>query len=389
LNHLESLVVEKLEAVFPGLSVRGAGTLPSGAEIDLFGTVGEKEYFVEIKKSECNRVVLGEIIDHYAELSKVYPKADLIVLCTKVNDEVRDALRKLGVEILTFQDLGIAPSSAMKNRHESSVINLSPLEQTAYFSLLRKGTNVVRTRDFADLLGKSHAYARNMIAALSKKGVLHRIGRGKYVVIPAEVLYQRKGHIGDPLILMEQIMQDEKYYVGYQSAAHFHGIAHQIPFDTVVAVLKQRRTIRLGSTRIRFIKVNEKKFFGFSELRYSETFVQVSDVEKTILDCLDRYDICGGISETTRTISAAVEKTDWDKLVEDLIRMKNKALAQRLGVILEKLLKRKVSRVPENVLGRIERLVGPYTYLLDVRSPGKGKTSRRWRIVENTDYMSW
>jgi len=97
-------------------------------------------------------------------------------------------------------------------------------------------------------------------------------------------------------------------------------MAHQIPFDTMVAVLKQRRNIRLGSTRIRFIKVNEEKFFGFSEQRYSEAFVMVSDVEKTILDCFDRYDLCGGISETTRTISAAVKKTDWDKLVEDLIR---------------------------------------------------------------------
>ena len=119
----------------------------------------------------------------------------------------------------------------------------------------------------------------------SRKGALYRIGKGKYVVIPADVLYQRKRYAGNLVILIDRLIQG-RYYVGYQSAARFYGIAHQIPFDTSVVILKERRPIGLGSAKIRFIKISEK-FFGFGEVKYAEAFVKVSDVEKTVLNCLE------------------------------------------------------------------------------------------------------
>ena len=35
------------------------------------------------------------------------------------------------------------------------------------------------------------------------------------------------------------------------------------------------------------IKMSEEKFFGFGEVKYAEAFVKVSDVEKTVLNCLE------------------------------------------------------------------------------------------------------
>lgn len=392
MSQVEALVAEKLRTMLGVQEVLRDRKLPSGRRIDLYATNGKNEYFIEVKGTDCNRVVLGQIIDYYAELLKARPQAKLILVCRSVNRAVQEVLRKTGIEVLTFHDLDV-PLDGLKKAKLPTSVKLSPSEQTAYFSLLRKGLGIVRTKDLAEVLGKSPAYARNLLVSLSKKSVVYRIGRGKYVVIPADVLYLRKGYVGDPLLLIPQLMQRDQYYIGYRSAAYFHGIIQQIPFDTSVAVLRQRRPLRLGSTRISFVKVNKKKFFGFSEVKYSVAFVNVSDIEKTVLDCVDRYDLCGGISEATRIVSEAlkVEKINWDKLLNYLRKVNTKALAQRLGFILEKLSKKNKNefKIPELVLDRIEKFVGPYTYLLDAGASGEGKLSKRWRIIENKDCMSW
>ena len=389
MSSLEILIIKRLRERFRGLRISKGKMLKNGRRIDLYVADDKNEYFVEIKETDCNRVVLGEIIDLYSALSKSYPKAILIVVCRRVNREVVDTLKKLGIKTMTFQELSIPVDMVRREKAGSSVIEMSPSEQTAYFAIRRKGLDVIQTRDLAQLLNKSLTHTKNLIARLSAKGALSRIGRGRYVVIPDDVLYQRRGYVGDPLILMDQIMRGERYYVGYQSAANFHGLTHQIPYDTSVAVQRQRKPLKLGSSTIRFIRINEKKFFGFREERYSNAVVNVSNLEKTVLDCLDRPDLCGGISETSRIIFAAIERINWDRLVEYLMMMDSKALAQRLGFILEKFSDRKMIGVPGSVLDRVSEFVGPYVYPLDIRSPKRGKVSEEWRILENKDIVNW
>jgi predicted transcriptional regulator of viral defense system len=39
------------------------------------------------------------------------------------------------------------------------------------------------------------------------------------------------------------------------------------------------------------------KFFGSQETRYHDAFFRISDREKTLLDCLDRFDLSGGMDD--------------------------------------------------------------------------------------------
>ena len=271
----------------------------------------------------------------------------------------------------------------------TGTIQLSHLEQTIYFASQRQGMNLLDADVVARLVNVSRPHAVNLLAGLARKGALHRVGRGRYVVIPPTVLYERKSYVTDPHLVIDELMRadgaGERYYVAYQSAAAIYGAAQQLPFVLQVALPIQRRPILLGPGRIQFIRVQPQKLFGFHQMRYQEAFLNVSDREKTLLDCLERFDLCGGVGEVARTGGTLLEGIRTGTLLDYLGRMGNQALAQRLGLILERL--GTVETVDQDLIAGIARRAGPHTYLLDPHGPSEGPVDGRWRIRENIDVV--
>jgi predicted transcriptional regulator of viral defense system len=272
---------------------------------------------------------------------------------------------------------------------EQGTIQLSHLEQTIYFASQRKGLHLLDADFATDLVGISRRHAVNLLASMAQKGALHRVGRGRYAVIPPDVLYGRRSYVVDPHLILNELMQsngaDGRYYVAYQSAAAIHGAAHQLPFVLLVAVPQQCRPIELGRARIQFVQLKPEKFFGFQQTTYHGVPLNVSDREKTILDCLERFDLCGGVAEVARTISGLIEEVERDKLLEYLRRMDNQALAQRLGLILGRL--STVQEIEKHLIDAVARQVGEHVYPLDPHEPAAGVLDSRWRIRENVDIL--
>jgi predicted transcriptional regulator of viral defense system len=272
---------------------------------------------------------------------------------------------------------------------EPGTIQLSHLEQTIYFASQRQGVHLLDADFAADLVDISRRHAVNLLASMAQKGALHRVGRGRYAVIPPDVLYGRRSYVVDPHLILDELMQsngaDGCYYVAYQSAAAIHGAAHQLPFVLLVAVPQQRRPIELGRARIQFVQLKLEKFFGFQQTTYHDVPLNVSDPEKTMLDCLERFDLCGGVAEVARTISGLIEEVERDKLLEYLRRMDNQALAQRLGLILERL--GAVQEIEKDLIDAVARQVGEHVYALDPHEPEAGVLDSHWRIRENVDVL--
>jgi predicted transcriptional regulator of viral defense system len=268
-------------------------------------------------------------------------------------------------------------------------IQLSHLEQTIYFASQRQGMNILDADAIVWLAAVSRPHAVNLLASMAHKGALHRIGRGRYVVIPPSVLFERKSYVTDPHLVIDEVMRadgaGDRYYVAYQSAAAIHGAAHQLPLALQVALPVQRRPITLGQSRIQFIRIQPQKLFGFQQMRYQEASLNVSDHEKTLLDCLERFDLCGGVGEVARTGSILAEGIRTDTLLDYLDRMGNQALTQRLGLILERL--STVQTVDQDLITGIARMTGPHTYLLDPHGPAEGLMDGRWRIRENVNVL--
>ena len=270
---------------------------------------------------------------------------------------------------------------------QPGVIQLSHLEQTIYFASQRRGVSLLNADVVTRLVDVSRKHAVNLLSSMARKGALYRFGRGRYVVIPPDVLYERKSYVIDPHLIIDELMKangaGDLYYVAYQSAAALYGAAHQLSFALMVATPRQRRPIELGQARIQFVQLI--KFFGFREMSYHEAHLNVSDREKTILDCLERFDLCGGVDEVARTISVLLEEITSDRLLDYLDRMGNQALTQRLGLILERL--STLQAVDESLIADIARLVGEHVYPLDPHGPAGGGLEARWRIRENIDVL--
>lgn len=266
----------------------------------------------------------------------------------------------------------------------TEILQLSPLQQTAYFAATRQGLHLLDADDVSRLVGVSRPHASKLLAEMARKGALQRVGRGRYAVIPADVVYGRQAYVTDPYQIIDSLLSENSepgYYVAYQSAALVYGAAQQLPQALLVAVRHQRRPVTIGAGRIEFVQVRAEKFFGYRTAHYQDATFTISDREKTLLDCLDRYDLCGGVDEVSRTIAALLPEIDADRLLAYAPRMDNQALVQRLGFILEQLAAGQP--VAEVLLPGLARHVSRKAYLLDPHGPAEGLAHPRWRIREN------
>ncbi|MFM7584352.1 MAG: type IV toxin-antitoxin system AbiEi family antitoxin, partial [Caldilinea sp.] len=260
-------------------------------------------------------------------------------------------------------------AQALGQEHNAALIS---------YAALRQGIHVLDVERVEALTTISHGHASKLLAGMARKGALYRVGRGRYVVIPSDVLYGRQTFVADPFQVVDELLQREgvtEYYVAYQSAALVYGAADQLPQALLVALPGQRRPMALGRAAIIFVQVQRAKFFGSQEIRYHDAPLRISDREKTLLDCLDRFDLSGGMYEVVHTIAALLPEVDPARLLAYAPAMQNQALVQRLGYVLETLATQQP--VPTMLLDGLAGRVGRDVYSLDPHGPTGGPTHAR------------
>lgn len=261
-------------------------------------------------------------------------------------------------------------------------VALSPLEQKAYFALLRAGRRVASPQVVGALLGLTAIRSAKVLAALKAKGAALRLGRGKYALVSPEAMQGTGEFAQDPLSVAAEFLelQGQDYMAAYLTAAYLHGVLEQVPQSVQISVTKQRRELRLAeSQRVRFVAVLSRNFFGAQELRYGDRLVKVSDLERTVLDCLDRLDLAGGLAQAVDILRAASDKLDGKRLLGYSKRLGSQSLQERLGYILERL------RLLPDVADALSALRHPVPCLLDPQGPCEGKVCERWHLRVNAE----
>lgn len=212
---------------------------------------------------------------------------------------------------------------------ETTIRTLGPAEAKVVLSFREQGREVVEAGDVIGLL-ESEQTARKVIRNLIRKGWFARLTGGRYLLLPPERGAENLGE-NNPLAVASAVV--EKSYVGWWSAAAFHGFTTQKPVTVFVAVKQQAPARTIEDTEIRFITVAPRKFFGAKQYNVYGRTTLISDPEKTVIDCIDRPDLSGGPTELTRIVHAAMAEVDADKLVADAMRMESTALLKRLGFL--------------------------------------------------------
>lgn len=215
---------------------------------------------------------------------------------------------------------------------ETNLRSLSKLESKVVLTLREMSFTHVLTKDVRSILGPaaSESTVRKVIQNLVRKGWFVRITGGKFVFLPPENGPQNLGE-NNVLSLATAVVQP--CYVGWWSAASWHGFTTQKPMRVFVAVTKQTPGRVLEGHEIQFVTVVARKFFGFEFSSIYGRSVPLSTPAKTLVDCLDRPDLSGGPTELTRITHSALGMVDGEELLRIVQAVKSKAICQRLGFL--------------------------------------------------------
>ncbi len=226
-----------------------------------------------------------------------------------------------------------------------------------------------------DDLARSQNIERNVLAVilwrLEKRGWIERVEKGKYIIIP---LGSEKGKYTLNEFVIGSLLV-KPYAIAYWSALHHYGFTEQIPSTVFIETTSRRKEqiTEIFGVRYQVVRVKESKFFGIRKLWIDEEEVRITDKEKTIVDCLDKPQHCGGIVE----VAKALKTQDYDrkKLAEYGVSLGNSGVIRRLGYLCDFL----------NIdLDLPEISTRNYLYL-DPTMPHKGERVAKWRLINNLD----
>ena len=250
---------------------------------------------------------------------------------------------------------------------------LSGLEQKLYFTLEAEDERVVNAKRVMEILNVSQMHAYNLLKSMYKKGALDRVKSNLYVRIPAHIVHDRGKYLEDPIIVAMNIT--EPYFFSYYTALSLHGLAQQYTKNFYISTTRPIPKVNYHGNIIQPVTLTPKRFFGFCEIKYGNKKVIVSDLERTVIDVVDRPEYAGGYEEIFRCI-LGVEKLNWQKLLTYIDKMEEKILVNRLGYLFD-LLRDQVN-TPDFFLKNLQKRLSNNIYYFEKK---KGKFNKKWRII--------
>ena len=221
---------------------------------------------------------------------------------------------------------------------------------------------------------------RELLSDMTRRGLLMRVKRGLYYVIPYE--QDAETFMPDWHLLAEYLVQKANHYIGYYSALQIHNLITQPSLKEQIVVSQQIRpsTIKIKDVPFQFVYHNEKHFFGTKKI-WIDNFNKVvcSDLEKTFIDCLFKPDYAGGIVEIARAIYISRDKIKYNVLLDYAKKFNSQAVLKRLGFILE------ILQIETSIIEDLQKSKTNSVVLLDTELPKSGKIKTKWSIQQNIE----
>jgi len=236
--------------------------------------------------------------------------------------------------------------------------------------LAKKGN----TFTFADALKISNLSTKSVqkvLYRLQQRGAIERIEKGKYLIIP---LGAEKGKYTLHEFIIGSLLVGP-YSIAYRSALNYYGLTEQIPTTVFIQTITRKFNTnpKVFGVQYKIIKIKKEKIFGVRKEWIEETQINITDKEKTIIDCLDKPQYCGGIIEVAKALKN--NKFNRKKLENYAQRIGNSGVLRRLGYLCEVL----------NIKIKLPELDTRNYLLLNPTMSEKGPKSAKWRLIINLD----
>jgi predicted transcriptional regulator of viral defense system len=151
-------------------------------------------------------------------------------------------------------------------------------------------------------------------------------------------------------------------------------------FTFITPKRKQAMHPELLGVRFELVFIKPERMFGAALLGEPGLRIRVTDPERTVIDMLDRSDLCGGVPAAAAVLEAAWPALDAERLTDYLERFAGGTVPRRLGYLVERL---GLLSQDDPLLERWRTLLGAGYSLLERGGPAAGPFVRRWRLRVN------
>jgi len=228
------------------------------------------------------------------------------------------------------------------------------------------------------ILDYSYNNTKDLLKDLVKRKVIVRLKAGKYLIIPQEI-GSGIGYVGNWYIAAKEVINSPQYYIAFYSAMNYWGMLTQPLVKIFVATPKRQVVPREMKDKMVFVTIKKEFIWGIKEewIERKEK-IRISDIEKTVIDCLTFPQYCGGITEIAKGIWIAKEKIDEKRLLSYVKRQKKNVVAKRLGYLLELL-----NIGDSDINLELKKYVKDRYDLLDPTLSFKRINKNNWRLIDN------
>lgn len=257
---------------------------------------------------------------------------------------------------------------------------LGAVEAKLLTTLASQDKNIFIAPEAQKVIGGSKEATNLMLDGLVKKKWLIRIMRGKYLIVPLSAGMDAE-HSENWYVVAKHLIEPAEYYLSHYSALDIHEIAINPPITVYISSSIRRIPKEILGATFHFIYIQPKDVWGVEDVWVTPSQkAKVSDLERTIIDCLDRPDLCGGVSEIAKGLWTKRDKLDYKKLVGYAKKLGRKSVIKRLGFLLET-----YELGGSEVLAELRGMLTRSYSSLDPTLPASGHYNGAWRLRLNLD----
>jgi len=212
---------------------------------------------------------------------------------------------------------------------------LGPTETRLLNGLAADGHVVFSTAQARAALGNGGQDINKLLYHLTRKRWLLRLEKGKYLILPLEAGMEGL-YSAHEFVIAAHLVQP--YAIAYASALSFHALSDLLPHTVFVATTRRKAevTVEELGLRFRFITLAPRKFFGIQTVTIEDQPVRITTLSKTLVDGLDRPELCGGVIELAKGLKRyEADDAGWAQLTADALRLGNRTVFKRLGYLVE------------------------------------------------------
>jgi predicted transcriptional regulator of viral defense system len=173
-------------------------------------------------------------------------------------------------------------------------------------------------------LTKDENAAKELLRRYKKQGLVSQIRRDLYVVTDLA----SKACLASKFEIASRITPSS--YLSYHAALEYHGLAHQVFYEMHIS--SKEKFNNFDYEGISYSYCESKSDIGIVS-PIIDTLIRVTDLERTMLDCINRIDLSGGLEELIECFTL-ITYVNESKLLNYLDEIDKQVLYQKTGFLL-------------------------------------------------------